>query len=758
MLTAGLPAAPARALGLAAIAAVCIALILAWLARPHDTPTSTPAAIDTMRMQRHMANLAASTRPIATSANAAARDYIVNQLRGMGLQASVQRTTVQKSVVHFWGGTHYTVGVVHNVVARLSGSAPDRANRPALLLATHYDSGKTTLGAARSALPVAALLETARALSAGQAPQNDIVMLFADGEEVGALGAQGFAERHPLARQVGLALRFDSMGSGGPLMLLDASNAGGSVLNALPDAAPGVEGSSLLAALYRLRPEAPRIGPLGRLGAPALLFANTGKPFDGERTLDTPERLETALPARLGDAMLDLARHYGDADLARGAHGARAWFTVPGLGRVQHSTILCWTLAALAALMLVRGYQQALARSGETAAPLVQGFFGVALVLLAARMALWEQREEVAALTRLGDSGTALAYTIVGGCLFVAGLYLMRRLAGAAPVFLGTMAWLLVALVLALLMAPEAAYLLAWPLAVGRGAWVVVPRVSHLALRLLVLAAGLLPALLLLVPALGETWTALAPRGVYLPSLAIAVLLACFASLFLLLPVGRYVAAAMVLACAGCLALPTQAARPAPIETPTLAPDRLVYFKDMNSWRAYWLLPPEPLDSWSKGLFPHLAKPSIHVDVFGWHSPRQWFSVAPREDAIAYPEGYLLRMPRPRKEGGARQVEFTLRSKNRAPHMELWAAGTKPLASTVNGRALSDKETIWSMSVYGMEDTLLRFTFDIKSEDLLAVVVEERIPGLPTHLLPPGAPKRMLGTGMTVSSDVLRFY
>jgi len=758
MLTAGLPAAPTRALGLAAIAAICIALALAWLARTRDIPAAPPAAIDTIRMQRHMASLAASPRPIATAANAAARDYIVKQLRGMGLQASVQRTTVQKSTIQYWGGTHYTVGVVHNVVARIPGSAPGRDSRPALLLATHYDSGKTTLGAAHSALPVAALLETARALSAGRAPANDIVMLFADGEEVGALGAQGFAERHPLARRVGLALRFDSMGSGGPVTLLDASNAGGAVLGALPDAAPGVEGSSLLAGLYKLLPETPRIGPLGRLGAPALLFANTGKGFDGERVLDSVERMETALPARLGETMLGLARHYGDADLARGAHGARAWFTVPGLGRVQHSAILCWTLAALAGLMVVRGYQQALARSGETAAPLVQGFFGVALVLLAARMALWEQRAELAALTRLPDSGPALAYTIVASCLFAAGLYLIRRFAGAAPVFLGTMAWLLAALVLALLLAPETACLLAWPLVAALCAWMALPAMPNLLLQLTLLAAGLLPALLLLVPALGDSWTAMAPRGHYLPSLAIAVLLACFASLFLLLPVGRWVAAAMALACAGCLALPTQEARPAPSETPALAPERLVYFKDMNSWRAYWLLPPDPLDGWSKSLFPNLAKPSVHVDVFGWHSPRQWFAIAPREDAIAYPEGYLLRMPRPRKGGGPRQVEFTLRSKNLAPHIELWAAGTKPLASTVNGRVVSSKETIWSMSLYGMEDTLLRFTFDIKPEDLLAVVVEERIPGLPTHLLPPGAPKRMPGTGMTISSDVLRFY
>lgn len=351
---AGLPAAPERAYGVAAFAAACIAVLaLAWLAASDRPPalSATPSTSAAQaRILRHVSALAAAPRPIATAANAAARAYIVEQLRGMGLGPDIQRTTVQKSTIRFWGGTHLTLGVVHNVVVRLPGSAPDRARRPALLLATHYDTGKATLGAARPALQVAALLETARALRVGPAPDNDIVLLFADGEDVGALGAQGFAEGHPWARQVGLALRFDSAGSGGPLVLLDASNADGAVLGALADAAPGVGGSSLLAGLHQLLPHTPRIGPLAQLGAPALLFANTGRRFDAERTLDTVARLDPALPAHLKDTMLGLARHYGNAELARGAHGAHAWFDVPGLGRVQHPAILSWGLAALAAL------------------------------------------------------------------------------------------------------------------------------------------------------------------------------------------------------------------------------------------------------------------------------------------------------------------------------------------------------------------------------------------------------------------------
>ena len=767
MLTAGLPTArprAVRAVSLAAMAAGSIVLAaLAWLAiAPTATPPAQAAPPALERMLKDVSVLAAAPRPIATPANAQARDYILGQLRGMGLAPQVQKTTVQKAVIQFWGSRHVTLGVVRNIVVRLPGSAPDRARRPALLLAAHYDTGNTTLGAARSGAQVAALLETARSLRTGPAHANDILLLFADGENVGALGAQGFAEQHPLARQVGLTLRFDSAGSGGPLVLYDASKAGSAVLRGWAEQAPGVEGSSLTAGLFKLLPYPMRIGPLAGIDAPALLFVNTGRPFDAQATLDTVDRLDRAMLAQLAGTMLHLARHFGDAPLARGAHTGHAYFSLPGLGAIQHPVILSWGLGALAVLLLVRGYRQGLAQSDTTVAPLVQGFFGMAVVLLAARMLLWERREELAALTQASGSEPVLVFAIIAGCLFVGALYLLRRLAGGTAVFLGAMAWLAAALATVLLVAPAASWLLAWPLASCLCAFTALQTPRTGAVRLSIVAAGFAPVPLLFAPALVDAWTGLAPHGLYVPAVVIGVLMLCFASLFLLLPVGRVVGAGITLALAGCLALPASvhdtALRPKPREHARLEPNRLVYFKDMNSWRAYWLLPPQPLDPWSKQLFPHLAAPAIHVDVFGWHSPRQWYAIAPREDRIAFPEAYLLRSPALGKKGAMRQVEFTLRSKNRAPHVELWVAGTKPQRATVNGRVLSASEGVLSLSLYGMEDGLLRFTLDAKADELLAVVLEERMPGLPTHLLPPGAPPRMPGTGMTISTDVLRFY
>ncbi|MCC2974713.1 M28 family peptidase [Massilia sp. IC2-476] len=768
MSTAGVPTAPPRAPGLAALAAGLFAIVvlalLAWSAVRGPTQPAQDAPPPLDGMMRHVSELAASPRPIATSMNAAARDYIVGQLRAMGLAPMVQTTTVQKSSIRYWGGNvHMTIGLVHNIVVRLPGSAADRLRRPALLLATHYDSGKNTLGAARGASQVAAMLETARALKNGPAHANDILLLFMDGEDVGGLGAKGFAEQHPLAREVGLTLKFDAAGSAGPLTLYDAAGAGSSALRGRA-LALGADGSSLMARLVKMLPDTPRIGPLAAIDAPILLFVNTGRRLDAEGTLDSVERLDPAMVARLGENMLRLARHYGDATLARGGSQPHAWFTLPLAGGVQHPAILGWGLGALCVLMLVRGYRRALVDSGNTVAPVLQGIFGIALLLVAARMLLWERHEELSALTRLQDSGPAIVFLVAGSGLFIGALYLLRRFAGGVSVFLGAMAWLSVALLLILLKAPDTAWLLAWPLTAALAAFTALqaPQAQDRALlRLLILAAGLAPALLLMLPALRDTWAGLAPQGLYVPAVVIAMMLLCFASLFLLLPLGRVVIGAVVLALAACVALPGQSATPLLQERPSIAPNRLVYLKDMNSWRSWWLLPPEALDPWSKQLFPNLERPAINVDAFGWHSPRQWYAVAPKIDDIAFPEAFLLRSPRlakPKQEPKLRQVEFTLRSKNRAPHIEMWAAGSKPHRSTLNGHALTSKESAWSLSLYGMEDQLLRFTIDVPDVDVLAVIVEERMPGLPEHLLPPGAPKRMPGTGMTVASDVLWFY
>ena len=732
--------AVAGAVALAALAA------LAWQAL---APPNVPAPVASVaspawaaRAIEHQSVLAASPRSIGGSDNAHARAYLMQQLRAMGLAPAVQRATVRTSVTRLFGGIHHTIGVVHNVVATIPGSAPDAARRPAVLLATHYDSGAAPRDALPGAATVSALLETARALRAAP-PANDIVLLFADGERVGMLGSRGFVEQHPLASRIGMALRFDGAVDG-PLRMLEARGAGSPALAGWMRAAPELRGTSANATLAWLLGDAPHIGPLIRLDAPVLLFGG------GE-----PRATDTA-PRQLGDAMLRLARAYGAASLAPGGQAAHVYFALPIIGPVHHAAWLVWVPALLSCLMLARAWRGQFGQDGVLDA--AQGAFGVCFLLLVVRVGTWSWDHELAAAGLAGAHRLPLTVAVVTACVFVAGLYLLRRSVGTAATVLGALAWPTLVLLCAAVFLPTIAPLLAWPLVAALGAFTLLHtrwgERQGSGLRLLVLLAGLAPAASLLPPALRDAWILLAPGHMHVPPMLMALPMLCFAGPLLMLRSRAAVAGALALALAACLALPDstaarheQAAEPGNLEG-------LVYYKDMNSWRAYWLLPQQPLDDWRRDLFAGRTKPTVFVEVFGLRSAPQWYAVAPRDDAIAFPECFILR----NHVGNVRLARFTVRSANRAPHIALAMQGARALRSRVDGVTLSDKESAWSLSLYGMGDQVLQLEIESEPKEIFAITVQEHIPGLPRHLLPADRQGVAPQVGTTMSTDILRFY
>ena len=758
--------------GAARLAAAAALAGLAWFAitvarAPHADPANPPPErFATTRAMRHVTALAQAPRPIASDANRQARQYIVDRLRALGLEPQVQTATVQKDQVDDFRNTHVTLGVVHNIVARKAGAARDRATRPALLLAVQYDSGYHTRGASLAA-PAAALLETVRLLQTGPALENDVLFLFADGEQVGALGTQGFVEQHPWARQVGLALRFDAAGNRGPLVLYNASGAGGHAIDGWEKAVPLASGSSLMPELYRRMREALRIGPLAALAAPVMQFATIGGAASGS-VADTPEQLERAVLQQLGDTMSAMVRRFGQQPIPAGAQQTHAWFELPLVGVVHYGADTAWPVARLACLLFIGACLLAAQRSGLDVLDLLKGVFGFCVVLLAFLFACWLVRDAVPPLLLGWDPeasapmrhGRLLAAGALGAGLVIGLLRLLERRAGAHGAVLGAQLWMLIALIGASAFMPGAAHLLAWPLLATLATYIALQSTRVRALqpgvKLLIVCAGMAPAVVLIVPALGEVFAALAPRGMYMPFALLALMLLVFCSLPLAFFARRYVARGLALAgVAGLVfaspATPAHARHEAPPQ-----PNRLIYYKDMATWRAYWLMPPVPLDSWTRQIFSNLTEPRIHVDAFGWNSDRQWYAPAPRGE-LAFPYALLLKnTPAP-----GRHVEFTLQSKNRAPRIDMWVWGAKPHRVSLDERVLTDAQTLsYALTLFGMEERTMRFRFDLQGDPSFAIKVEESIPGLPGHLLPPrpaDAPPMIPGTGTTVAADTLIF-
>ena len=137
------------------------------------------------RLRCHVAALEGIRHPTAApERHRAARDYIADELRTIGLTVGLVPFSFRRHTYH-------------NVVALLAGRDP---RRPRLLVGAHFDSTADTPGADDNASGIAALLECAR-LAAARAPQAGIEFVGFDLEELQTVTGRYRVGSHALARE-----------------------------------------------------------------------------------------------------------------------------------------------------------------------------------------------------------------------------------------------------------------------------------------------------------------------------------------------------------------------------------------------------------------------------------------------------------------------------------------------------------------------------------------------------------------------------
>jgi hypothetical protein len=770
------------AAGIQGLAAACLlGALLAWLAlAPRQLPAPdaarSSARFSAAHARLHVQALAAAPRPIASRANVQARDYLLAQLRGLGLEPEVQTEIVRTASSDLTANVRVTMAEVHNVVVRKPGVVSGHGIRPAVLAVAHYDSGQASPGAADGAASSAALLETLRVLQAGPPLDNDVLAVFTDGDAGQALGTRGFVQSHPWARRARVALRFDNPGNRGALQLIGADAADGFSMQAWARLAPDPQGSSFMGELYANRRGHEAAALLAGPGAAVLHFATLAGPLGGG-AWDIPERLDQASLQHEGDTMLALLRHFGNAELpaesAQAGVRGQVFFGLPGLGILHYSYSLVWPLAALGCLLCAIACYRAIRRQGVDSTDIVHGAFGFLMMAVLATSAAWICRDLQPGLAPRYDAGLLadgpglaagvrwqlLAFTLLPIAVFIALQRMLQVRIGAAATQLGAMCTLGIALLGTSWLAPGASYVLAWPLLAAQAAWLVLSsrraQAWTAAQRVALMLAAAMPAALLILPAARDSLLFLSPAWLVLPSF----LACCMPALCgpLLAGVGaRLVVRPLLLGVWACLVLAHRAS-PTPPDLP--APNQLVYYKDTPSWQAFWLYPPVPLDAWTRQIFPNSMHPDLLPYLFGTSSSPVWYAAAKRDDSIAYP--YLI-IEKDQRGPRGRHVEFLLRSKNSAPALVLRIVGAGTLRTTVNGRVLTDSRYRgWKLDLHGMQDRDLHFAFDLVGDPSFLVFIQERMPGLPERDLPrrpPGMLPRLLPqTGTTISADVLYF-
>ena len=250
--------------------------------------------------------------------------YLFKELQDLGLEPAFQEgfTLTEKG----------TLVKTKNIIAKIKGTQ----NSSALLLISHYDSAphSASLGASDDASGIATILESVRAyLHISSKHQNDIIILFTDGEELGLNGAALFVTQHKWAKNVGVALNFEARGSSGPsYMLMETNQGNAKMVEAFSKAKTPIPASnSLMYSIYKLLPNDTDLTVFREQAKiQGFNFAFIDSHFNYHTMQDKYENLDANSLAHNGSYLMPLLNYFGNADLKKlNSANDKVYFTIP---------------------------------------------------------------------------------------------------------------------------------------------------------------------------------------------------------------------------------------------------------------------------------------------------------------------------------------------------------------------------------------------------------------------------------------------
>jgi hypothetical protein len=414
------------------------------------------------RAFRHVERVAERAHPMGSAAIVEVRGYIVEELAGLGLDADLQTIVAPD----YFGEPGRTVEVV-NIVSRISGTD----STGAVVLMAHYDTVPTTPGANDNATAVATVLETARALVGDRRLENDIILLFTDGEEPAPrFGSTAFVAEHTWFDEVGLVLNFEAVGGSGPSMLIEMSGPARSMIDQYAASVPNPTAFSFTTELVGLIGGSNTdFAPFRDVGIAGFDFAYLhGSPIY-HTSDDNVESVSLRSLQHHGSNALSLARHFGGMDLGRSTDaGEVVFFTVFGDWVIRYPA--AWVLPLVFVIVLGFGVVVARRRSSSIRQLLWGAWIAVLSIVggTVVSSTIWWILVGLRRTPVMWESYFYLAVLLVLGALTC--IALMRRaeqrsvhvdLAGGA-----VLVWIGLA-VLTGVSLPGASYLFAWPALAG---------------------------------------------------------------------------------------------------------------------------------------------------------------------------------------------------------------------------------------------------------------------------------------------------
>jgi len=256
--------------------------------------------------------------PVGSPADDSVRERIVDEFMRLGYQPQVQTT--------FACSKYASCATVKNVVARLEGAGESGA----VLLAAHYDSVPAGPGDSDDGTGVVTVLEVARALKSLPPRRHPVIFLLDEGEEEGLLGAQGFVDSHPWAKEVRVAVNVDNRGTDGPSMMFETGSANDWAAQFYARYVPLPRADSLAYTIYKLLPNDTDFTIFKEAGYQGLNFAYLKGVNQYHTPLDNSANVSAQSVEDHGDHVLPLVSALGNADLSHWPAGDAVYFTIFG--------------------------------------------------------------------------------------------------------------------------------------------------------------------------------------------------------------------------------------------------------------------------------------------------------------------------------------------------------------------------------------------------------------------------------------------
>ncbi len=745
------------------LVALLAALAIFALKAPSPVPsTAATADFSAERALNHLKVIAKTPHPIGTDADNAVRDYLIAQLSSLGLNPQVV------PAIGFYNGIrNIAIGNTQDVIGRLAGTA----NTKPILLMAHYDSVYRAPGAADDGSGVAAILEAVRALRAGPALKNDLIVLFTDGEEAGLLGADAFVASHPWAKDIGVLMNFEARGDQGPSLLFETSNNNRPLIEAVSKAAPYPTGSSLFYAFYKLLPNDTDFTVFRPSGTPGLNFAFGANLEAYHSRLDNVEDLSLASLQHHGSYALSLTRHFGQMDLAKLPRhtGDDIFFNWFGSSLISYSErwvlpgeFLATLLLFFTVLLSARGGEIRVGRWLLALLPALALLLLIPLIMVGAH---WV----VAALTRghaiLSDS-SANAFLLsglallgaAGGSLLFAGFrrwFTVQELSLAGLTIVCLLSWALA------LKLPAGSYLLFWPLfltvlgllivqVAGKGAE---PRAQWRAS-----AVGAIVTILLFAPVAYLLYIFLTLQLISVAATGLLTglfFITCVPTIARAVPqVGWRPAAVLLLLCA----LITLGTGVALSHSTPQHPrhDTVLYSLNADSHSALWISYDRAPDSWTSQFLTSKPQPAQPIpDYLGGFQRPVISAPAPAMD-LAPP---VAELKADQKQGDIRNIEVVVRSPRNARQIYLtFPREVQPQSLKIGGRetTLHPTSGSYAINMAGMDSAGADLQISVKTSGALSFWLMDQSSGLPVETKPRPA-DFMAGEGSDITA-VCRKY